>query len=231
MMRANSMKLSVIFIFMTQMLLNFSYAQEKSINVGVFCSADDKIPPKYKETAHKLGDSLYKKGFGIVTGGSNTGLMKEVMDGYLSNKDAIKAYGVLPDFLKKHNIHHKGILEKNITWTDKIHTRLNTFSDICQSFIVLPGGWGTMHELMDLLVHIQLGVIKKKVILLNQDGYWDGLLIQFATMLKDGALKQNHYDLLQVVTSIEGCLKALHSENTDLNAHQGLEDRFWEAKK
>jgi predicted Rossmann-fold nucleotide-binding protein len=89
----------------------------------------------------------------------------------------------------------------------------------------LPGGWGTLHELINFLVHQQFGYCRKKIILLDSNQYWTYLIAQFNIMVTAGALSQKHLDQLIVVTSIEGVVENFSSSPADCN---GLSDRFWE---
>lgn len=209
--------------------MNTLYAEEekaKPLRIAVFCSADDKIPTPFKTLAHELGHHIAQAKWELVTGGSKTGLMKEVVDGY-TKEPHHNVKGVLPKIFKDANVHHPKIKDKNLVWTDTVHTRLATFHDQCDVIIALPGGFGTLHELMDFLVHNQFGLIKKKIILLNVDHYWDGLVQQFQTMLKQSALHQKHLDHLHVATNLDECINLIKTSNSK-ELMQGFKNRYWE---
>lgn len=194
--------------------------------VGVFCGSDEAIPDLYKEQALELGSALAKSGHGLITGGANTGLMSAVVNGFTKKADPLHSKGVIPAIFKNYNVRHPKIPECNLVWTDTIHERLQVFQEKCDAMVILPGGFGTLHELMDFMVPKQWGLMEKKIILLNTDHYWDHLLEQFKVMVEKKALKQKHLDLLVVVTSIEECIKAI--QNKGVSDHQGLNDRYWE---
>lgn len=198
-------------------------------HVGVFCATDEKIPKLYKDVAFELGKSLAQSGHNLITGGANSGLMNAVVNGFISEGDARCTHAVIPSVFQNYNVHHPEIPESNLLWTDTIHQRLQAFDKQCDTMVILPGGFGTLHELMDFLVPKQWGLTDKKIIILNVDHYWDYLLLQFETMVQKMALKENHLDLFIIVTNVKECLDAI---NTQQNATQngGLEDRYWEVK-
>lgn len=194
--------------------------------VGVFCSADDKIPEQYKQESFALGVALRKNNYPLVTGAGRTGLMNSVINGYTSLDEGM-VKGVLPLIFKEYDISHPKLSNANLVWTDNIHQRLQSFQDLCDTMIILPGGFGTLHELMDFLVSKQFGLTNKKIILFNIDHFWDSLLNQFKIMVKKNALPQKHLDFLNITTSISDCLESLKMNE---NHNSGLTDRFWEAK-
>jgi uncharacterized protein (TIGR00730 family) len=197
-------------------------------HVGVFCSADDHVPDFYKAQAFELGLALHRSGYGLVTGGGNCGLMNAVANGFVSEVQSKHMRGAIPSVLKNYNVHHPKIPEENLLWTDTIYQRLQMFHDHCDTMVVLPGGFGTLHELMDFMVPKQWGLITKKIILLNIDHFWDHLLLQFKVMVEKNALNQKHMDLLTVVTTVAECIEAIKVGDVP---HEGLSDRFWDARK
>jgi uncharacterized protein (TIGR00730 family) len=192
-------------------------------NVAIFCSADDKASEQFKQLAYTLGKRLGQEQFGLITGGSRTGLIKEVIDGY-------SQAAVMPQVLAKYNVHHTTISQENFTWTDTVYTRLEFFSIHADAVIVLPGGFGTLHELMDCLVHRQFGLNKKSLILFNSDGYWNFLLLQFQVMLEQQLLSPQHMTALSVATSLDECIDMLLKEPSCC-AEQGLASYYWQANK
>lgn len=200
-------------------------------NVAVFCSADDKVSDRFKAVAYNLGVQLGKHNFGLITGGSCTGLMKEVTDGYVSSGASVQnLYGVLPVILKEYNVLHSAIAEGNVYWSQNMHERLATFHELADVVVVLPGGFGTLHECLDYMVNNQFALSKTPVILINLDGYWNNLLAQFNTMLQANSLTKKHLNALYVVASEAECLEILNSQ--ECIAHeQGLQDKFWEKER
>lgn len=198
-------------------------------HVGVFCGTDEKIPKFYKDLAFELGTSLAQSGHDLITGGGNSGLMNAVINGFTSEGNTRSTYAVIPSVFKNYNVHHPEIPESNLLWTDTIHERLQAFDKQCDTIVILPGGFGTLHELMDFLVPKQWGLTDKKIIILNANHYWDYLLLQFETMVEKMAVKKNHLDLFIVVTNVKECLDTINSQK-DAIQNGSLEDRYWEVK-
>jgi len=189
----------------------FSVFASSTHHVGVFCAADDQVPKLYKDQAAELGLALYEAGFGLVTGGCNSGLMNAVVNGYASQETTEHLRAYIPALFRTCNVHHPKIPEENLVWTDTIHQQLQGFQDSCETMVVLPGGFGTLHELMGFIVPKQWGLTEKKIILFNMDNYWDHQLLQFKVMVNKNALKQKHLDLLTVVTTVDECILAIKS--------------------
>ncbi len=215
-------------------------SQSAPINVAVFCSADDKVSSEYKQIAHELGAMLAKHQFGLITGGSKTGLMKEVVDGYvLASPVRRKVYrnevddrrsnvhGVMLQALADFDVHHPSIPPENLQWVDTIHERFTVFRELADVVVVLPGGFGSLHELLDFLVHKQFGLTEKSIILFNSNGYWNPLLSQFQNMITEQLLTEKALAGLQVVDSVEACMKVIGA-NENASSKQGLHDRYWE---
>lgn len=182
--------------------------------VGIFCSADDKVPDEFKSVAYELGKKLREKDLGIVTGGSNTGLMKEVIDGYVELSSELHyACGVIPESFKSYDIQHRSIPEENLTWTESLHSRLAAFHEKCSVIVVLPGGFGTLHELMDFLVHNQLGLIQVPIIVVNVDGFWNDQFKQFEKMVEKNCLEIKHLSSINIIDTLEGCLEIIDNSS------------------
>lgn len=197
----------------------------QTVRACVFCSADDKIPETYKEAAFQLGEGLAKSKATLITGGSNTGLMKQVVDGFTTiNKTDV--YGVLPDVFKSHQIEHPAIPVEHVIWTKDMAERFKKYHELSNTCIVLPGGFGTLHELMDFLVCDQFGIHKTTIILANFDGYWDHLLSLFRGMMDRKALYFKHFDSLKMATTVGEIIELL-GKKTEVT-HDGLNERFWE---
>lgn len=198
--------------------------------VAVFCSADDKACESFKSLAKKLGQKLAEHEFGLVTGGSKTGLMKEVVDGYVSEPaHENNLYGIMPKVLQKYNVHHPLIPTEQLIWVETMHSRLEQFHKLSDIVIILPGGFGTLHELMDFLVAKQFSLHNKPIILINIDGYWDSLLELFQTMQKNNLLAQAHHNIFLVVSDEQECIEKL-IENSNLNSENRLDTFYWETK-
>ncbi len=205
------------------------FTNDSIVRVAVFCSADDKVSESFKILAHNLGKQLAKHNFGLITGGSRTGLMKEVVDGYTSGATSLEnLYGVMPQVLAEYNVHHPAIPQENLHWVKTLHIRLAKYHDLADIIIILPGGFGTLHELMDFLVHNQFALNVKPIILINSQGYWDNLLAQFQTMIKHKLLSPKHLTALSLVKSDDECIEKLINQEFLYSEKDGLSSYYWE---
>lgn len=200
----------------------------RSRAVCVFCGAGGKMSEANMQLAYTLGQELAKHSFNLVTGGANVGMMQKVVDGHAKfSAPNLTRHGVMHEKFKPFKISHPLIPDNNITWAFDIHTRLSNFYAISDDIVVLPGGFGTLHELMDTLVHSQFGDITKRIFLVNTGGYWDALLEQFKVMVREGAVPQKHLDHLIVRNTIEDLIKSIKTAG-EIKLSQGLETSRWE---
>lgn len=175
--------------------------------VVVFCGSSFGTDRIFEESAYRLGAALAQRKIGLVYGGASVGLMGAVANGVLDNKG--EAIGVLPGFLQKKELAHKGLTELIIVET--MHERKKKMDDLCDGVITLPGGFGTMEELFEMLTWAQLGLHKKPVALLNVDGFYNELLAIADTMVTKGFLKQSNRDMLITSDNIEELLQRMEA--------------------
>lgn len=162
--------------------------------ITVYCGSSLGSDIKFKESADKLGKALANQNIELVYGGAKVGLMGAVADGVLNNGG--KAIGILPYFLKEKELQHQSLTE--LILVDTMHERKSKMSELGDGFIALPGGFGTMEELFEMLTWAQLALHRKPIAILNIDGYYDALLEFVESMIKGGFLKAEYRDLLLV---------------------------------
>ena len=167
--------------------------------IAVFCGSSGGKNGLYHQQAHKLGVTLAERGMELVYGGAKVGLMGAVADGVLSGGG--KVTGILPDFLQDLEIAHDKLTELIIV--DSMHSRKTLMNELSDGVITLPGGFGTLEELFEMLTWAQLGLIRKPVALLNTAGYYDGLVNLIKNMVDNGFLKQVNCELLLVGNNID----------------------------
>lgn len=146
-------------------------------NVTIYCASSPEAPAEFLEAARELGRCCALAGLGTVTGAGSTGLMGAVVDGTLSVAGG-RAIGVIPRFMVERGWQNPRMSRCHIT--DSMHSRKALLAELGSGAIALPGGIGTLDELMDLLTHCQLGFYHHPVVILNINGYYDGLLQQVA---------------------------------------------------
>lgn len=170
--------------------------------ITVFCGSSFGTEEIYKEQATLLGQTLAKQNIELVYGGANVGLMGAVADGVLNAGG--KAIGVLPNFLRSKEIAHLGLTELIVV--ESMHERKTKMNDLCDGVIALPGGFGTLEELFEMLTWAQLGLHKKPIAILNINGFYDSLIELTQTMVEKGLLKDINQKMLLVSDNIDALL-------------------------
>ncbi|WP_207766408.1 LOG family protein [Siphonobacter curvatus] len=168
-------------------------------NIAVFCGANAGSDLVYRQTAIELGQYLADQQLRLVYGGGNVGLMGILADAVLAQGGEV--IGVIPDFLKKWEVAHAGLNELIVTET--MHERKAQMAERADGFITIPGGFGSMDELFEILTWKQLQIHSKPIGLLNVNGFYDPLLQMMDRMVEAGFLKAVNRELLLVSDSIE----------------------------
>jgi uncharacterized protein (TIGR00730 family) len=161
--------------------------------VCVYCGSSSGRMRNYGEMAKNLGNALANQNLDLVYGGADIGLMGELADAVLAAGG--KAIGVIPESFANRVSHH-GLTELHITAS--MHERKKMMFDLSDAFIALPGGLGTIEELMELLTWAQLGFHHKPCGILNVSGYFDYLLSFIDHATSEGFIKPEHRDMLLV---------------------------------
>ena len=173
--------------------------------ITVFCGSSFGTETIYTEQATLLGKTLAKEKIELVYGGANVGLMGAVADGVLNNGG--KAIGVLPNFLRSKEIAHLGLTE--LILVESMHERKTKMNDLCDGVIALPGGFGTLEELFEMLTWAQLGLHKKPIAILNINGFYDSLIELTKTMVEKSLLKEANQKMLLVSDTIDDLLNQM----------------------
>lgn len=174
-------------------------------SVCIFCGAGDGFDPVYKETAYEVGAILAQRGITIIYGGARIGMMGAVADGALNNGGRV--IGVMPAFLKTEELMHEGITE--MIMVDTMHERKIKMHELSEAVITLPGGWGTMEEMFEMLTWGQLGMHEKPIGLLNINGYYDALKVLSNNMVQEGFLQECISDMLLTGYTIDELLEMM----------------------
>ncbi|MFH7005019.1 LOG family protein [Flavobacterium bizetiae] len=175
--------------------------------ITVFCGSSFGTEEIYKEQATLLGQTLAKQNIELVYGGANVGLMGAVADGILNAGG--KAIGVLPNFLRSKEIAHLGLTE--LILVESMHERKTKMNDLCDGVIALPGGFGTLEELFEMLTWAQLGLHKKPIAILNINGFYDSLIELTKVMVEKGLLKDVNQQMLLVSDNIDDLLHQMQN--------------------
>jgi len=165
--------------------------------VAVYCGSADGTNPAFRADAVALGEAIAAAGLGLVYGGAIAGLMGAVADAALAG--GAEVIGVLPDVLAGKEIAHAGLTRLELVST--MHERKARMAELADAFLVLPGGYGTLEELLEVVTWAQLRLHAKPIVLINTVGYWDGLLGFLDTALAAGFLKPKNRALMLVAGS------------------------------
>jgi uncharacterized protein (TIGR00730 family) len=177
----------------------YFYTMEKIKSVAVYCGSSSGNNPIYEDIAYQTGRVIAEKGMRLVYGGAKVGLMGQVANGALHH-DA-QVIGVIPHFLKSKEIVHEELTKLFVV--DSMHERKHKMYESCDAFIALPGGFGTMEELFEMLTWGQLGLHQKPIGVLNVNGFYDALLMQADKMVQEGFMKKDNRDMLLSAETIE----------------------------
>jgi len=171
--------------------------------VTVYCGSSVGNNPAFQAEARALGVAIAATGLGMVYGGASVGLMGAVADAALAG--GAEVIGVLPEVLAGREIAHEGLSSLELVAT--MHDRKARMVELADAFVVLPGGYGTLEELLEAVTWAQLGLHAKPCILINTAGYWNGLLRFLDSAVEAGLLKPGNRALLQVATDAEEAVR------------------------
>ena len=176
-------------------------------SIAVFCASSDGKDQLIFEKSYRVGKCLAQKKIKLVYGGSKLGLMGQVAKGVLDNNG--HALGVIPDFLKTKEVVHTGLTE--LITTKDMHERKLLMHEKSDAFIAMPGGFGTLEELFEIVTWAQLGLRKKPIGLLNIEGFYDDLLAMLKKMVEKGLLREENLDILLVAANFEDLLQKMQN--------------------
>ena len=166
-------------------------------SVAVYCGSSSGNQEIYTQQAQEMGRELARRGLTLVYGGGCVGLMGTIADAVLA--EGGKVIGVIPSFLADKELAHQGCTELHVVET--MHQRKLLMADLADGFVAMPGGFGTLEELFEVLTWGQLGLHGKPVGLLNTHCFYDTLLALLDHMSAEAFLRQeNRSQVLQNVS-------------------------------
>lgn len=174
-------------------------------SVCVFCGAQNAVPQAHLDIGKKLGQELAKANKRLVYGGGDCGVMGAIANSTLTNNGAVT--GVFPRSLRNFEKEHQGLNE--IIIVDTMHERKHIMYEKSDVFVVLPGGFGTMDELFEILTWKQLKLHDKPIIIFNHLGYWDHLVALMDSIITTGFARAENRDIYTVVNDFEALLAEL----------------------
>jgi uncharacterized protein (TIGR00730 family) len=173
--------------------------------VCVYCGSSDKVNRVYIKAARQMGLAVAQKGLRLVYGAGRTGLMGAVAEGALEAGGEV--IGVIPEIFNTPQLAHRGISHLEVV--KDMHTRKARIAEISDGFIALPGGFGTLEELFEILTWAQIGLHAKPIGLLNTNGYYDTLLAFFEQVEKEGFMYTEHKSLYRCAREPEELLTSM----------------------
>lgn len=163
--------------------------------IAVYCGSSAGSDPAFVAEARALGAAIAARGMGLVYGGSSAGLMGALADAALDT--GAEVIGVLPDVLVGKEIAHLGLTKLEIVAS--MHERKARIAQLADAFIALPGGYGTLDEMLEAVTWAQLRIHSKPCLLINTAGYWDGLIEFLDRAVEAGFVKTENRGLLRAV--------------------------------
>lgn len=176
-------------------------------SILVFCGANKGNTSLYSKIAQQTGATLAERGYRIVYGAGNIGLMGEVADAALAKEGYVT--GVIPYFLQEKEVCHEGLSELHVV--DSMHERKVRMAKLSDGVLVLPGGYGTLDELFEMLTLVQLGQARHPIGILNVNGFYDHLIAHLYHMQREGFLRNEHREMLLSDDNLEDLLKRMEA--------------------
>ena len=175
------------------------------MNICVFCGSSPGYSSIYADAAKELGFLIARGNHTLIYGGGNIGLMGIVADAVLEKQGQV--IGVIPKFLMDKEVGHLGLTSLEIVTS--MHERKKRMADLSDVFIAIPGGWGTLEEIAEILSWKQLGLLAQPVALLNVNGFFNPLLQQMKLMVNEGFLHEQNFSSIKTSDSATELLSAL----------------------
>lgn len=176
-------------------------------NVCVYSASSTQIPTEYVETARELGHLLAKQGINVINGAGCIGLMAAVSDAALAAGGTVT--GVIPRFMVAEGWHHTGLTR--LIETDTMHERKRTMADLSDGVIALPGGCGTLEELLEIITWKQLGLYLNPIVILNINGFYDPLLAMLQKAIDEHFMRPEHAAIWGVASTPAEALHLLRT--------------------
>jgi uncharacterized protein (TIGR00730 family) len=175
-------------------------------NVCVYSASSTKIAPVYFAVAEELGHLLASKGINLINGAGSIGLMAATSNAALASGGTVT--GVIPRFMVEQGWHHTGLTR--LVETETMHERKHLMAEMSDGVIALPGGCGTLEELLEIITWKQLGLYLKPIVVLNADGYFNPLLEMLQKAIDENFMRPEHGNIWVVAHTPEEAVQLLY---------------------
>ena len=175
-------------------------------NVCVYSASSTKIAKVYFDVAEELGRLLAEKKINLINGAGCIGLMAATSDAVLSAGGTVT--GVIPHFMVEQGWHHTGLTR--LIETETMHERKRMMADLSDGVIALPGGCGTLEELLEIITWKQLGLYLNPIVILNTNGFFDPLLDQLKRAIDENFMRRQHGDIWHVAATPEEAVELVY---------------------
>jgi uncharacterized protein (TIGR00730 family) len=175
-------------------------------SVCVYSASSTQIAPVYFEVAEELGRLLARKRINLINGAGCIGLMAATSNAALAEGGTVT--GVIPRFMVEQGWHHQGLTR--LVETDTMHERKQLMAEMSDGVIALPGGCGTLEELLEIITWKQLGLYLKPIVILNIDGYYNPLLEMLKNAIDGNFMRKEHQAIWQVASTAEEAIDMLY---------------------
>ena len=187
------------------------------MQICVYCGSSGQVNPNYFEAARRLGEIFAQENISLVYGAGHMGLMGKVADSMLENNG--KVTGVIPRFMVDEGWSHKAL--SDLVITENMHERKQTMARLADAVVAMPGGCGTFEELLEIITWKQLGLFTKPIVILNVDGYYDGLLEVLKRAVNEKFMRVEHARMWEIVSTPEDVLSAIkNAAEWDVNCRK-----------
>lgn len=179
----------------------------KIASVCVYSASSTKIDPVYFDTAYELGTLLGQQHIRLINDAGNMGLMSAVSDAVLAAGGEVT--GVIPRFMVEQGWHHTGLTR--LVEVESMHERKKMMADLSDAVIALPGGCGTLEELLEIITWKQLGLYLNPVVILNVKGYFDPLLAMLQRAVEENFMRTQHGSIWHVAKTVREAVELVHT--------------------
>ena len=176
-------------------------------SVCVYSASSTKIDAVYFQAAETLGRLFAEHHIRLINGAGSIGLMCSVADAVLKNGGEVT--GVIPRFMVEQNWHHTGLTE--LIEVESMHERKQKMANLSDGIIALPGGCGTLEELLEIITWKQLGLYLNPIVILNTNGFFDPLLAMLQRAMDENFMRQQHGTIWHVASTPQEAVELIHT--------------------